>query len=489
VRERYALGLATGFVALLLAAPSHAQNVEESWYESTLGATRVGYIHETVRAEADGTVTTEVAAELLVRRADDLVRMEAQERWSETAAGVPVAYHGRRQLSEEATELDATVRGDALVVKRTVRGGPVFSVIESGASVLFPRAVTALHVARGFAPGDTYGFAYFDTDFERVGRSEVTIVGPESLAILGEQRTLTRLVVRSDLYDGIDTIEWRDADGRLWRSEMPVAGIVQERTTREAALGQGATLDILAWTTLPSDVKIDAPRGVDRALYEVWVDGDDVSRLIPEDARQAFAGRTDRGALLEVRRVVPEPGSTVKAPITLPDMRPYLEGNALLQTWYPILIAAAAKCVRTSDGDTWRGATQIEQFVNGHIENKGFGTAFGSATEVLSSRAGDCSEHAVLMAAMTRAVGIPSKLVSGLVYHEGGFAYHMWVEVWTGGGWYALDPTIGDGSVDATHIKLAESAAENAIVADLSVGVLRTWRRLNIHVVSHASGG
>jgi len=160
-----------------------------------------------------------------------------------------------------------------------------------------------------------------------------------------------------------------------------------------------------------------------------------------------------------------------------------------MQTWYPILIAAAAKCVRGTDGDAWEGAREIERFVNAHVENKGFGTAFGSAAEVLSTRAGDCSEHAVLMAAMTRAVGIPSKLVSGLVYHEGGFAYHMWVEVWTGDGWYALDPTIGDGSVDATHIKLAESAAKDAVVADLSVGVLRTWRRLNIRIVDYASAG
>jgi len=248
-------------------------------------------------------------------------------------------------------------------------------------------------------------------------------------------------------------------------------------------------MDILAWTVIPSNARIEAPRAVDRAVYEVWVDGVDARTLIPEDARQALEGRTDRGALLEVRRVVPEPGSTVKAPIDLPGMEPYLEGNSLMQTWYPVLVAAAAKCVRGSDGDPWEGAREIERFVNAHVENKGFGTAFGSAAEVLSTRTGDCSEHAVLMAAMTRAGGIPSKLVSGLVYHEGGFVYHMWVEVWTGDGWYALDPTIGDGSVDATHIKLAESAAKDAVVADLSVGVLRTWRRLNIRIVDHASAG
>lgn len=491
MRGRRALGFLTGVAALALAAPAHAQGVDESWYESTLGTARIGHVHETVTREADGTLTTDVDAELLVRRADDLVRLVAQERWTESAAGAPIAYHGRRLLSGDATELDVTVRDGALVVRRTVRGEAVFGTIElePGSSVLFPRAVAALHLARGLVPGDKYAFAYFDTDFERVGRTEITVAGPESVTVLGEQRTLTRLIVRSDLYAGIDTIEWRDTDGRLWRSEMPIAGIVQERTTREAALGQDAVMDILSWTTIPSDVSIGTPRAVDRALYEVWADGDDVSTLIPEDARQAFNGRTGRGALLEVRRVVPESGSTSTAPIDMPDPEPYLQGNSLMQTWYPILIAAAAKCVRASGGDAWEGAREIEKFVNAHVENKGFGTAFGSATEVLSSRAGDCSEHAVLMAAMTRAVGIPSKLVSGLVYHEGGFAYHMWVEVWTGRGWYALDPTFGEGSVDATHIKLAESAAEDAVVADLSIGVLRTWRRLSIHVVNHTSTG
>jgi Transglutaminase-like superfamily len=490
VRARLTLGLAVGVAALALAGPSRAQLVDETWYESTLGTIRIGYIHETVGMETDGTVATEVDAELMMRRAGDLVRMQAKERWSETPDGTPVAYHGRRQLSDEATELDVTVRGGALVVRRAVRGEAAVSTIESGAGVLFPRGVAALHVARGFVPGDTYGFAYFDTDFERIGQAEVTVVGPESLTVLGEARTLTRLVVRSDLLADIDTVEWRDADGRLWRSEMPLAGIAQERTTREIALGDGApAADILPWTVIPSDVRIEAPRGVNRAVYEVWVDGGDASSLIPEDARQVFQGKTARGVLLEVRTVVPEPGSTAKGPVTSPGMEPYLEGNSLMQTWYPILIAAAAKCVRASGGDTWLGARQISEFVNAHVEDKGFGTAFGSATEVLSSRAGDCSEHAVLMAAMTRAVGIPSKLVSGLVYHEGGFAYHMWVEVWTGGGWYALDPTIGGGEVDATHIKLSESAAQDGVVADLSLGVLRSWHRLNVHVVDYSSAG
>ena len=65
----------------------------------------------------------------------------------------------------------------------------------------------------------------------------------------------------------------------------------------------------------------------------------------------------------------------------------------------------------------------------------------------------------------------------------------MWVEVWTGDDWYALDPTIGAGSVDATHIKLAESAVPGGRVAELSLGVMKVFNRLGVRVAEYTSGG
>ena len=170
-------------------------------------------------------------------------------------------------------------------------------------------------------------------------------------------------------------------------------------------------------------------------------------------------------------------------------MKDYLDGNPLMQTWYPRLLGTAAKQVWGSDQDSWKGSTQIESWVYKTIEDKGLGVAFASAREVLERLSGDCSEHAILMAAMTRAVAIPTKVVSGVVHSNGEFAYHMWVEVWTGGGWYALDPTIGAGSVDATHIKLAESAIPGGRVAELSLGLMRVFNRLGINIVEYTAGG
>lgn len=455
----------------------------------TMAGTRLGYFHETVTAEPDGHVVTETESRMLARRGGDLTRAEVDERWVELETGEALSYRSVRMLSAQPTELVVTVDSEGmLTLKRTSGDDVSFSTLESDAAMAFPEAVRTLHEGRGFVPGDAYTYAQFDGAFEKVGRTNVTVVGEEGILVAGEFRALNRLVLRSDLYPGIETIEWLDDEGRVWRSEIPATGLVLERTSREAALGEGELADLMASMSVPTDTKIADPHDVDNALYEVWIDGDDALRVIPQDARQRIEGRTERGAVLSVRRVVP--GAAARPRATPPSgMEQYLEGNALLQTWYPLLIAAAAKSVRGAGGDAWEGAKLVERFVFDNIDHKGFGTAFGSATEVLSTRSGDCSEHAVLMAAMTRAVGIPSKLAEGLVYFEGQFAYHMWVEVWTGDGWYALDPTVGGGSVDATHIKLAESAAKDGVVADLSASVLRTLGRLHVRVVSYSSQG
>ena len=73
---------------------------------------------------------------------------------------------------------------------------------------------------------------------------------------------------------------------------------------------------------------------------------------------------------------------------------------------------------------------------------------------------GDCTEHAVLLAALCRARGIPARVAIGLVYVSAaqGFGYHMWNEVWIDGGWIPLDATIARGGTGAAHLKLADSS-------------------------------
>jgi transglutaminase-like putative cysteine protease len=79
-----------------------------------------------------------------------------------------------------------------------------------------------------------------------------------------------------------------------------------------------------------------------------------------------------------------------------------------------------------------------------------------SALEVLRIKEGECQAHTYLYTALSRAAGIPTRVVSGLVYLEGmGFLYHSWAESFIGY-WIAVDPTFGQAPADASHIKLIE---------------------------------
>ena len=59
---------------------------------------------------------------------------------------------------------------------------------------------------------------------------------------------------------------------------------------------------------------------------------------------------------------------------------------------------------------------RIESFVARYIDNKSMSVGYASAVEVVESRQGDCSEFAVLTAALCRAVGIPAQVVVGIAY-------------------------------------------------------------------------
>ncbi len=80
---------------------------------------------------------------------------------------------------------------------------------------------------------------------------------------------------------------------------------------------------------------------------------------------------------------------------------------------------------------------------------------FSSAVETLKSGFGDCGEHAVLLAALLRAAGIPARVVMGLVYMKSGrgYYYHAWVSAYTGQ-WVFADPSHGLFPADRDRIPL-----------------------------------
>ena len=109
-------------------------------------------------------------------------------------------------------------------------------------------------------------------------------------------------------------------------------------------------------------------------------------------------------------------------------------------------------------------AVALERFVNREVTKKDFTQAFASAAEVAKSREGDCTEHAVFLAALCRARGIPARAAIGLVYlpSQRAFFYHMWTEVYIEKRWIPIDGTLAQGGIGAEHLKIAQSSLKDA---------------------------
>ena len=104
---------------------------------------------------------------------------------------------------------------------------------------------------------------------------------------------------------------------------------------------------------------------------------------------------------------------------------------------------------------------RLTEFKRSHMGTKFDMLSYGTALEALRSTRGDCTEFAVLLAAMGRAAGVPTRIAIGRVYarHFEGYRHvfvpHAWVQAWTGSGWESFDAAIG--SFDSTHLAFGVS--------------------------------
>ena len=143
--------------------------------------------------------------------------------------------------------------------------------------------------------------------------------------------------------------------------------------------------------------------------------------------------------------------------------------NSYLQTGDAKVIEFA-NAAAGDETDPWKIAQAMEAWVHKNLKKKNFSTLLASAGETARTLSGDCTEHAVLLAAMARVKQIPSRCVVGLVYvpRLNAFGGHMWTEVWINGAWMPLDATLGRGYVAAEHIKFGESSFAGVGNAPLS---------------------
>jgi transglutaminase-like putative cysteine protease len=270
----------------------------------------------------------------------------------------------------------------------------------------------------------------------------------------------------------LQSVVWLDDDGAMLREEAPM-GFVMLRESAEVAVnsgwGPGAGPDVARNAAVPASAAIGSPRTRDSLRLRLHGH----SMAIPQSAEQDV-----RGEEILLRRAKLTGADTFELPYRSESLRASLASSSFVQVDDPKIRNTAAAATG-GERDAQRAARNLNRWVFENLK-KVPTVSLPNAVQVLERGEGDCNEHAVLLLALTRAAGIPSRLAAGLVYVDGTFLYHAWNEVWLGR-WLPIDSALGQFPADATHIKLADGEVDAMFAVVQGVG------RMSVDVID--SGG
>lgn len=253
----------------------------------------------------------------------------------------------------------------------------------------------------------------------------------------------------SSSFMNLATDEEVDSRGRTIVARTPSMGIVAYPIGRAPAdLGKG-TSDLIAlstWTTK----SVTPP--VSRVVYRITAP-DAASFSVPEDARQKVKERNASAVVVEVKA-----GNTFTGPLTAEQRKAWLSATPYEAVADARIVKAAADATKGAK-DKRDEVKRLVDFVFHHVEAKGLDRGYAPAVSTLESRAGDCTEHSVLLSALLRARGIPTRLVDGVIIDGTHAGYHEWVEAYLDGeGFVPADPTFGAFPAGPERLKLAEGS-------------------------------
>ena len=501
--------VAAALAALLARAPraSAAEEVlRDEWQILNINGARAGSEHAFVRRLGDGNIETKKDSRLSMRRLDTTVETTTEETTVEKEDGTLVSIVEKsKQSAEETTTRIAFEGGKAKITTETM-GTSREAVADVPADLMGPWRAERIPAEAGYPAGKTFDMKVFMQSFGGPQVTHTKVIGPEETEIApGRKEKLIRL---EGTIDGlpITATSWVDKDGINYKTKAVLAGLLFEsrRATKEEAGaaddGKTPPTDIFIKTLIISKVLVPHARTLEAAVVRVRPKRPEAALPDLSSERQTVEKKeADGSVVLQIRRMVPPDGAATR-PLAnpAPELATFLAPSSALQSDDPIIVKAAQEAVGR-EKDAWKAAQAIERWVDKHVSKKNMGVAAASALEVCKNGEGDCTEHAVLTAAVCRAAGIPSRVVLGLEYLMGIWGGHAWSEVYVAGHWYAIDATNGLGFVDPLHIAVATTAlAEGSfgkeqmalvsVVGSVDIEILEaTWNGRTLPVADPAA--
>ncbi len=463
--------------------------IYEKTYIVTSKGIKTGYIkvsqRKTVSGEGLPVIITKKHIEQKFKRSDNELHIVQDQTFVEDEAGKPVYF----LYSSTSKGEDIQIRGDfdwksnQIVINSKVNDIKELKIFDFKEKVLFPYAIEKL-----YAETRNNSFRYYSIEPGvnlQVIRTDAERLGQELIREGNLNEVYTKYSDKINIFPNTDLYTWRDEYGVAVKEYTSLLDMSQVEVHEDQILDITSNFDVFSESLIRVNKSISDPDSVSRVMYKINMENMDANNFFLEDEFQKVILVRDNAVYLKVE--AEEYGNyKFVYPVKKDGYEKYLKSGPFIITDSKAVKDIAEKLC-TGEDDAFKIAKKMNEWVYDYITDKSFALDFAGSVKVLETKAGDCTEHSVLLASLLRAAGIPAKIVVGLVYTNDpadAFVYHMWVKAFVGK-WINLDPSLPYKNFTPLHIAIAQSPLNNISArSELLINVINSFSRMDIEILN-----
>ncbi len=423
------------------------------WLAVLLNGNRAGHMNVTREVYSDRVETREVFY-LKIDRGGTPIEVQSEESYIETRDGRPLGFAAMQRISGAEMAIEGSVSdGIAQVITRSA-GSVQTQQFQWPEDTLMAEGSRLLMRTKGLAPGTRYPVRVFVPSSLQAVEATIAIEGRERVDLFGVEQDLVRLTETVKLgQTETPMVAWVTDELDIRKTRMTMMGLTFEAIAcpEPCATAEIEPTEFFATALTTSPQKLDPDLRLGPLTYRIRTRDGAGPVYFPESDEQ----RVVTGSGVHELTIGPIDGTPPAAePV---DASAYLGATRWLQVDEPAIRRLARQALN-GEPDAHATMRRLERFVRDYVSDKNLSVGYASALEVARDRSGDCTEHALLLAALGRAAGIPTRVATGLAYvdhwlgAEDVFVPHAWTQALIDGRWISFDAALN--GFDSGHIAL-----------------------------------
>lgn len=428
-----------------------------SWYDIYVGKKKIGYANTTLEKAGDEIIIRHKREIKILRNKEEKVLIEELRCLGDLSYSLKALEYTSHYKDEEGLKVKGEVREDEIIFfLESPQKKKTYKVATGGKDIFLP--ITLMFALNQRNPSPDMPFTIPTLDIPTLTIINLKVVLKEIRPVKSGINILSL-----NKFQAGNSIIWTGENGMIIKEETPSGMNLYLQDESFVNKPDGRVL--FDYTSLPffkSNRFI--PDAEALSHLKVKIEG---LQLDPQLYKNSHVTLEESTLLIRKANIEKLKEETHTLPYKESEFSSYLKPDKWVMSDYKPLHDTGLIYAKTYQLNALGLANFLESYVFNVIKTSPKFFLFDSGT-VLKMLSGDYLEKSVMFASYSRAAGLPTRLIGGLVYRNGYFYFHAWPEVWLDK-WIPVDPTLAQFPADATHIPLKEGTLEDiiSIIGDL----------------------